>query len=130
MTPETASQLPDVSEGLEDRILQAARSANSREELLDAVCTKRYPKARISRICAWAMMGVPRSRLESCPLPEKTLLLGMKRKPLMTAAWRNIGIRICSSPKELQPDPAWKLWSQCAGLPEDWFFRQKMLTAE
>ena len=128
MEPETASQLPDVSEGLEDRILRAARGAKSRNELLDAVCTRRYPRARISRICAWAVMGVSRSRLESIPLPEETLLLGMKRNPEMTAAWRDVNIRICSSPKELPPDPAWKFWSQCAGLTEDWFYRQKLVT--
>ena len=42
--------LPDVNEGLENRILNAAKSCNSLSELLFSIKTKRYTMSRIKRI--------------------------------------------------------------------------------
>ena len=127
MSREEAECLPDVSEGLGNRLLTAARQVSSREELLDAVCSRRYPRGRISRICAWALMGRDRQTLERIPLPRETLLLGLKKNPEMTEDWRQRDIRIVSSLKAYPPDPAWSVWSQCAFLPEDWPYRQKTI---
>ncbi len=126
MTRDEAARLPDVSEGLEGRILEAARVTDSRDALLDAACTKRYPKARISRICACAALGLEAKDISDAPLPQETLLLGMRRNPEMTARWRELKIRIASNPGELAPDPAWRLWGQAAGLPEGWERRQRV----
>ena len=118
--------LPDVSEGLEDRIFQAAQKVNTRRELLNAVCTRRYPRARISRICAAAMLGWRKETLDMLPLPRETLLLGMRSDSEMTSYWRESGIRICRNRKELSPDPAWSLWCQGSGLREEWSYRQQV----
>lgn len=48
----------EISEGLEERIHAAARSAASREELLSLVKTRRYPRARISRALTQALLGL------------------------------------------------------------------------
>ena len=130
MSREEAAELPDVSEGIGDRILEAARTADSRAGLLDAVCTRRFPKARISRILTCGLLGLTRETAENAPLPTETLLLGLRRNPEMTAVWREGKIRVRSSPKELPNDPARSVWCQCAGLPEDWFFRRRMITDE
>ena len=58
MTAEELRLLPDVGEGLENRILTAARSCPSVEELINEVKTKRYTRARICRILTCALLGI------------------------------------------------------------------------
>ena len=50
--------LPDLSEGLENRLYAASREACSLKELYDAVKTKRYPLARIRRLVLSAFLGI------------------------------------------------------------------------
>jgi len=49
--------LPDVSEGIENRIFDAIEQANSFEELISLVKTKRYTYSRISRIITQFFIG-------------------------------------------------------------------------
>jgi predicted nucleotidyltransferase len=49
---------PDISEGIENRILTAAREARSLEELYTLAKTKRYSHARIRRIILNCFLGV------------------------------------------------------------------------
>ena len=58
MTAEELRMFPDVGEGLENRILDAAGRAGSVEELLTMVKTKRYTHARLRRIIACAALGI------------------------------------------------------------------------
>ena len=51
MTAGELRLVPDVGEGLENRILEAAGHSGSVEELLQRVKTKRYTHARLRRIC-------------------------------------------------------------------------------
>ena len=118
MSREELRALPDVSEGLEDLLLRAAARAGSREELLDAVSGRRYPRARISRICACALLGMTREGTEKAPLPEKAVLLGLRRKPEMTALWRERKDLITSAFEAKEDLTAWRLWALCAGLPD------------
>jgi len=52
--------LHEVSEGLENRIFDAAQHCTSRETLIDEVKTKRYTYTRISRILLYALLGITR----------------------------------------------------------------------
>ena len=56
MTPARFAQLPDVSEGLENRLYRAARQACCMEEFLDLSKTKRYTHARLRRILTHAYL--------------------------------------------------------------------------
>ena len=58
MSADELSRVPDVSEGLENRISAAAASASSLEELLMSVKTKRYTLSRIRRIVLSAFLGI------------------------------------------------------------------------
>ena len=49
-TPGELAKAPDVSEGIENRIISAAKQASSLEELYALAKTKRYSHARIRRI--------------------------------------------------------------------------------
>ena len=51
--------LPDVSEGLEHRLVSAVRSSSSVAQVLERVKTKRYTHARLRRILVAAYLGLP-----------------------------------------------------------------------
>lgn len=60
--------LPDCSEGLEHRLLRAARSARSVEEFCAAVRSRRCTHARARRLLLWSFLGLTAAdRPESVP---------------------------------------------------------------
>lgn len=58
LTPEIAETAPDCSEGIERRLIAAAQTAVSLEELLQTAKTKRYPLARLRRLVWTALIGI------------------------------------------------------------------------
>lgn len=74
MKPEDFSALPDLSEGLENRLYTAAREARSLEELYSLVKSKRYSHARIRRLVMSAFLEIPSGLPE---LPLYLRILGM-----------------------------------------------------
>lgn len=58
MTAAELSQISDVGEGLENRILRAAAQYASVNEIAEAVKTKRYAMSRIKRILISALLGI------------------------------------------------------------------------
>lgn len=58
MTPADFAALPDVSEGLEHKLYQAARSAGSLDELFRLAKSKRYSHARLRRLVLSAFLGL------------------------------------------------------------------------
>ena len=74
MAPEDFAKLPDVSEGLENRLYKAARQAVSLEELYALTKTKRYPHARIRRLVLGAFLGLAG---DGPPTPPRLRVLGM-----------------------------------------------------
>lgn len=59
--------VPDISEGLENRIYSASRSASSLDELYSLAKTKRYSHARIRRAVAALLLGIEASDCEGIP---------------------------------------------------------------
>ena len=57
MTVAEIANLPDVSEGLENLIKNAANSCNNLIEFMNMVKSKRYTAARIYRILLYALLG-------------------------------------------------------------------------
>ena len=55
--------LHDVSEGIENRIYNAALKCTTRHELIDKIKTKRYTYTRISRILLYALLGITRDMI-------------------------------------------------------------------
>lgn len=78
MSAEEIATLPDVTEGLQNRIYSAARASATLEGLLAEVKTKRYTMARIRRIITSAMLGITKD-LQSTPVPYLRIL-GMTEK--------------------------------------------------
>ena len=123
---ETWAALPDLSEGIEDRLRTAARSAATREELLLAAKTRRYPHARLSRLCTHALLGMTQAQLEAEALPTAAWLLGFRQeaKPLFAHIKQN-GFPIIGKAADYTENEAWfrtelmayDLWALGCRLP-------------
>ncbi len=82
-------QLPNVSEGLENRIAEASMSSGSLDELINHVCTKRYTRTRIQRIMMSILGGLTKEDNElflsnDCPNYIKVLGFSKKGRNLLT----------------------------------------------
>lgn len=74
MGPGDFAQLPDVSEGLENRLYKAARQACSLEEFYALAKSKRTTHARLRRLALGAFLGL---HAQLPPLPPYVRVLGM-----------------------------------------------------
>ncbi len=78
MTPAEMATLPQVSEGLDNRLYKATRTADSFEALVEAVRTRRYPAARVRRLLWAAYTGLTADdRLE---IPPYIRVLGLSKR--------------------------------------------------
>lgn len=78
MSQEQLRLVPEISEGLERRILAASREASSRGQLISLVKTRRYPHARISRALTQALLDLK----QEDSLPAYARLLGFRSRAL------------------------------------------------
>ena len=77
ISPGELAGIAEVDEGLEHRIIEAARRYNSLEEILSAIKTKRYTMARLRRIAIQALLSIT-AEMQKTPVPYLRVL-GMKR---------------------------------------------------
>lgn len=96
------SRVPDVSEGIENRILSAAKQARNLEELYSGAKTKRYSHARIRRIIWNCFLGVTADDL-ALPVPY-IRISGFNKKgaELIKAAKETAVLPVISKPADLQ----------------------------
>lgn len=81
MSVEEIANLPDVSEGLENSIKNAADSCNTINEFMNIVKTKRYTATRIQRILLYALLGITKDDMKnSYKVQPYIRVLGMNEK--------------------------------------------------
>ena len=78
MTDADYAALPDVSEGIEYRLQAAASAECTRNDVLFAAKTRRYPYARLSRLATHALLGLTDGTLPDST-PDAAILLGFRR---------------------------------------------------
>lgn len=103
MTEAEIAALPGVNEGLEKRVIKCVREASSRTALLEMLKCKRYTHARLSRLCAHALLGMTRELLNRHPLPDYARLLGMRAdaQPLLAELKKRTSLPILSDGSRL-----------------------------
>ena len=126
MTDEEYAALPDVSEGVEYRLQSAAASACTREDMLLAAKTRRYPYARLSRLATHALLGMTDELLTE-DTPQSAMLLGFRREArgLFTHFKERGTLPIWGKAADFDRESAWfqaemrayDLWALGAGLP-------------
>jgi len=127
MSPQEAAALPDVSEGIENRLLTAAENTFAREALLQAAKTRRYPYARLSRLATHALLGITDSMLAAEPLPEAAWLLGFRQeaRPLFSHFKEQGHLPVLGKAADFDRTSPWftaemrayDIWALGAGLP-------------
>lgn len=58
------AKLPDVSEGLENKIKQAANSCTDLDTLINKIKSKRFTQSRINRILLYALLGISKRDMQ------------------------------------------------------------------
>ena len=118
MPPEEIAELPGVGEGLEQRIMRCAAEASCREELLEMLKCKRYTRARLSRICACALLKLTKSMVESHAMPEYARLIGMREdaRPLLRELKARSRLPIVSDAAQLRGDAVFDLERRATDL--------------
>ena len=83
--PDELSNLPEVGQGLENKIL-SARNETSLESMLLAMKSKRYPMARLRRILLDLLIGIRPADTEAPPPYGRILALSERGRDILTAA--------------------------------------------
>lgn len=65
MSVQDIAKLPDVSEGLENSLKNAADSCNTLKDLINIVKTKRFTQTRIQRILLYCLLGITKKQMET-----------------------------------------------------------------
>ena len=104
MPIEWIADLPDVSEGLEHAIKNAANSCNNVADLVSLVKSKRYTQTRIQRILLYALLDITKQDMENSKKGVPYIrVLGMTEngKQLRSSiVTRNKKLNIITSPKK------------------------------
>jgi len=133
MDKEAILLLPDCAEGLENLLYRVCREAVSRDELIDALKSKRYTHARLSRLLAHALLGIMRDLQEAVPLPTYVRLLGFRKESeSLLGGLRSSSVNVVSKAANGPlADPAWQLdaraydlWALGAKIPAGFIMRQ------
>ncbi len=75
------AELPDVSEGLESSIKNAANSCNTITEFLNIIKSKRYTTTRFQRILLYALLGITKKDMAvSKKIQPYIRVLGLNKK--------------------------------------------------
>lgn len=85
MAPADWRQVPGVSEGLENRLTEAARQAGGWEDLLERIKTRRYPLTRLQRLLWAAFLGIPAGLEKERPPYARILGLNAKGEEILAA---------------------------------------------
>ena len=94
MTAEEFAGLPDVAEGLENRIFKAASVSGSYEELLNRIKTKRFTLARIRRIIMAAWLGLSSDYTGNPPPYIRVLGFNNRGSEILAAAKKSATLPI------------------------------------
>lgn len=81
MTVKEIQNLPDVTEGLENNIKNAANSCNNLQDLMNIIKSKRYTQTRIQRILLYSLLGITKKDMEIArKITPYTRVLGFNEK--------------------------------------------------
>lgn len=103
MSIEQIANLPDVSEGLEYKIKEAANTCNDLENLMFMIKSKRYTLTRINRILLYALLDITKlDYTNSQKVIPYTRVLGVSNngKNLLSELSRNRKINVITSVKQ------------------------------
>ena len=111
MTAADFAALPNVTEGLENRLFAAAREAVSYEDMLDRVKTRRYPRTRLQRILWAALLDIPRKAETRTPPYIRPLACNRRGEELLAQGSGTIPVLSRAAHIERLGDFAREVWA-------------------
>ncbi len=111
MTQQDIATLPYLSEGLENRLYQVSRTADSYGELLDNLKTRRYPTARLRRVLWAALLKMPPETVYPTPLYIRVLAMNERGREILSAATPTLPILTRAAQVSSLPDNAQSLFA-------------------
>lgn len=88
-TPKFISEVPDIAQGVENRISQMGKASNSVEDFLKMVDTKRYTQAKFRRALLNMYLGIKKNDLLIPPAFGRILAFNEKGTEIIKAAAAN-----------------------------------------
>ena len=98
MTAEDFANIPDVTEGLENRLVKAVRENNSVSDIIAAVKCKRYTHARLSRIIACAYLGITKDISSLEPKYIRVLAFNDRGTEILKLMKKSASLTVIMSP--------------------------------
>lgn len=86
LSPDEYKRFPGLSEGLENRVAEAVKTAATWEELEQAIKTRRYPLTRIRRMLWAAYLGIPKEMEQTAPPYIRVLGYTERGRDILAAA--------------------------------------------
>ena len=108
ISAEQLRKIPDVNEGLENRILQMCHKATNLDELCCLIKTKRYTMARIRRILTNALLGITKEDIIKAPEYIRVVAMNKKGMQILSDLRNNTDIpiitKVADAPKSAMLD--------------------------
>lgn len=98
MSADDFLQIPDVTEGLENRLIKAIKQNNSVPDIIMYVKSKRYTYARISRIITCAYLGINKEIAALSPQYIRVLALNGKGAEILKVMKKTAELPLVMSP--------------------------------
>ena len=97
MSREELAALPDISEGIENRLYAAAQKACSLEELYEQIKTKRYPLSRVRRLVLAAFLQIPAQAHQTPPPYLRVLGMNERGREILSRMKRTASLPVSVS---------------------------------
>lgn len=119
MSLDEIKNLPDVSEGLENKIKSSAYACNELEELLNLIKSKRYTRTRLQRICLYSILNITKKdMLDSYKVYPYIRVLGFNKSGKMLLSRtlsKNKKLPIITSVKKFQDSNSNRIYKNMLG---------------
>lgn len=101
-TPEDFARLPDLSEGVQNKLYSAVKNATSLFGLYDGLKVKRYTHARIRRLVLSAVLGIDSSFFMQKPPYIRVLGFNRQGEEIIRKSAKNSALPIVLRAKEIE----------------------------
>lgn len=104
MSREQLALLPDISEGLENRLYRAVREGRTLEQVLTLCKTKRYTLARLRRVVLSAYLGIEKQMTLQPPPYVRVLGFNQKGQEILAQMKQSCTLPVSSSLARLEQE--------------------------
>lgn len=113
LSPSELAALPDVSEGLENRLYRAVRESRTIGESVESCTSRRYARSRIRRLILCAWLGIHADLAALPPQYLRVLAFNERGRALLKTMKRTAAVPVITKPLAAQSltGPAQQLWT-------------------